>query len=214
MEDPQVDQAELVTWARHEAARLKAIARGTTVGSVTDIAPAVDFLRRYAPGSRFYEDAAEAANRWDIYDTLTGVANLLDLWGDFVISGLDSQRPFVRQARDEAATDLMEQVRVLIEDPGVHPAASAMLAGAALEEALRGLVEQHSAPVKGRPGLQSYAEALKAAEVIDRQTVKDVVSVAGVRNDAAHGDFEAVTVGRVEVMEQQVNLMLRQFGSD
>lgn len=110
-----------------------------------------------------------------------------------------------------AATDLMEQVQVLLDDEAVHQAAPTVLAGAALEEVLRELVEANDIAVDGRPGLTTYAQALYREGRIDRGTLKDVVSIAEVRNDAAHGRFEKVSLDRARVLVGQVNELLSQL---
>ena len=38
--------------------------------------------------------------------------------------------------------------------------------------------------------------------------MKDVEQMAGIRNEAAHGDFDALSRERAGLMEQQVNLFL------
>jgi hypothetical protein len=83
------------------------------------------------------------------------------------------------------------------------------LAGAALEELLRSLVITHSATVVGRRGLQAYSEALRPAGVLTPQDVKDVTSWAGLRNSAAHGEFDDLSLERAHVMAEGVNLFMR-----
>jgi hypothetical protein len=81
----------------------------------------------------------------------------------------------------------MEQVEILLSDRDVHPVAPIVIAGAALEERLRALVLQHGCTPSGR-GIDAYGAALKAAEVVDGQEVKQVTAWAGLRNRAAHGE--------------------------
>jgi hypothetical protein len=116
------------------------------------------------------------------------------------------------RARIEASTDLMEQVQQLLDDRGVHPAAPIMLAGAALEEFLRSLVITHGATVEGRAGLQAYGQALAKAGVLSQQDVKNVIAWAGLRNQAAHGEFEDLARANAVLMAQGVNLFLQQKG--
>jgi len=154
------------------------------------------------PGATiFYQRAQQVAAT--TADHLDYVAHALRGWATFTDAGLASAKPFEVAARIEAAADLMEQVHQLLDDRSVVPAAPAVLAGAALEEVLRGLVARSGAPVKGKAGLQSYAEALKVKGLIDKAAVMDVISIAASRNKAAHGDFEDVTAERVRLMADQ-----------
>ncbi len=118
------------------------------------------------------------------------------------------QAPFDVRARVSAATDLMEQVQRLLDDPGVLAAAPVVLAGAALEKALRGLSIQHTAPVD-RPGLSSYAQAPKKAGVLSAAETKDVIAWAGQRNEAAHGEFGDLSRPRAQIMGDGTNLFLQ-----
>lgn len=50
--------------------------------------------------------------------------------------------------------------------------------------------------------------ALRSADPISRQEMKDVEQMAGLRNSAAHGDFDEISRERAGLMEQQVNYLL------
>src|SRR5439155_5035765 len=130
-------------------------------------------------------------------------------WADFAELGLTDARPFEALARVEAATDLMEQVQRLLDDKDVHPAAPVVLAGAALEEALRSLVVGSAVQPTGKPGLASYAAALRQGAVIDKQDEKDITAWAGQRNEAAHGEFEKLSRERAQIMVDGLNLFMR-----
>ncbi len=107
-----------------------------------------------------------------------------------------------------ASTDLLEQVRALNADKGVVPAAPIVLAGVALEIALRSAVEELGLTVEGRPSIDAYAKALRQADVLNKQGIKEVTQMAGLRNDAAHGHHEMLSRKGATLMEQQVNLFL------
>lgn len=114
-------------------------------------------------------------------------------------------------ARAASSTDLLEQVRRLNSDKAVAPAAPIMLAGAALEMALRSALNELSLTATGQPSIGSYAEALRKAGVLNTQDIKDVTQMAGLRNDAAHGEHEFLSRERAGLMEQQVNLFLNRL---
>lgn len=116
-------------------------------------------------------------------------------------------------ARITASTDLMEQAENLIAERGVHVAAPIVLAGAALEEVLRDLVEGRNLGIKGKPGLTSYGQALRTADVLGPNDVKEITSLAGIRNEAAHGNFEDLTPERAQLFLDRVNLMLQKLTS-
>lgn len=110
--------------------------------------------------------------------------------------------------RAVASTDLMEQVRALVKDTAVHPAAPIVLAGAALETALRGAVDEADLTLVGNGSLTAYGKALRSADLITKQEMKDIEQMSGLRNAAAHGDFDGIRQAHASLMEQQVNLFL------
>jgi len=138
------------------------------------------------------------------------IADIIIEW----IAGVDSGqvKPRIAEtlgARAVASTDLMEQVRVLNSDQNVTPAAPIVLAGAALEIALRSAVDELGLSVSGQPGITAYARELRSADVLGKQEMKDVEQMAGVRNQAAHGELDTLSPERAGLMEQQVNLFLQ-----
>jgi len=89
------------------------------------------------------------------------------------------------------STDIMEQVRALNADRSVHSAAPIVLAGGALETALRAAIEENGLVLKDWASISAYANLLYKNNVLTKQDLKDVTQMAGMRNDAAHGDFDA-----------------------
>lgn len=137
------------------------------------------------------------------------VGQTLSLWADLVASEVvEIAGAGAAEVRSVASTDVMGQVRVLMSDSKVHPAAPIVLAGAALETALRGAVEERGLEQEGRGGISAYGTALRAGNLISKQDMKDVEQMTGLRNAAAHGDFEELSRERAGLMEQQVNLFL------
>lgn len=182
--------------------------------ATAETAGAREFLRLHAGGTELYRSAEAmlADNKQSAGAFCVSVAELLEQWMAGSASGLLQGQPYEVRSRVDAATDLMEQVDSLLSDSKVHPAAPIMLAGAALEEVLRSLWEKAGRPslAGGRPSMDAYAEALVKSQVLDRQDVKDVKSMAGRRNEAAHGEFEKIDDARVaRGMVDQVNLFLQ-----
>jgi hypothetical protein len=107
----------------------------------------------------------------------------------------------------------MEQVRALADDKGVHPAAPIVLAGAALEVALRSAIDELQLTLTERPSITAYARRLRQENMLSAQDVKDVEQMAGVRNSAAHGQFDELSRERAGLMEQQVNFFLTRLST-
>ncbi len=210
-----------LAWARAEADRLRQLSRDMTVvgepayprlatSAKPRVAAALDFLRRNDGGAEFYRlaDEGDASKLADQY--LLDVADVLDQYVAALECGMASGLPYEVRARVDAATDLMEQVALLLNDRDVHPAAPIVLAGAALEAALRSLWEQAgNPPLAGKPGINAYATALQTAGTLDRQDVKDVLAWSGLRNDAAHGHFDALDAARARLMADGINLFMQ-----
>lgn len=148
-------------------------------------------------------------NRWN---RVRALADVLRGWAEQVEAGITVPRTVEAQgARAVAATDLMQQVRALNEDTSVHPAAPIVLAGAALEVALRSAVDEVGLVLNERPSISAYTRGLRADGLLTAQDVKDVGQMGGIRNAAAHGDFEELSRERSGLLEQQVNLFLRRL---
>jgi hypothetical protein len=79
-----------------------------------------------------------------------------------------------RGGRLAAATELTEQVQRLLDAETVTVVAPIVIAGAALEEVLRDLVELTDASIPGAPGLTSYAQGLKTAGYFSGDDVKEL----------------------------------------
>jgi hypothetical protein len=206
-----------VDWAESEADRLASLATSSELSQVRaplarhEAAAALEFLRRQGSNSQFYLIAAEAFGSGRLAPSaFKTTASVLRSWAAFVRTGLGPVATFAVRARVEAATDLMEQVQRLLEDRAMHAAAPVMLAGAALEELLRAEVEATGVAVKGKPGLNSYAQALQSHGSLTSQDVKDITAWAGQRNAAAHGQFDLLSRERAALMADGVNLFMRQ----
>jgi hypothetical protein len=111
--------------------------------------------------------------------------------------------------RVDAATDLTEQVQLLLDEPEVHPAAPVVLAGAALEEFLRSRVVATGTTISGTPGIDTYASALQAAGDLSSTELNAITAWAGQRNEAAHGRFENLSKQRAQIMVDGINLFMQ-----
>ncbi len=180
----------------------------TEEGAEAEVA---EFLRAFAgPKSEFYFSAAKGA-AYRGYDKLV---SLLEAFRDYVSAGLLEAVSPERQAQLDVVNDLMEQSAMLLDSKEVHPGAAAMLIGATLEEFLRTWVNQLGLSLAGRkPSIQAYTDILRDAGHVGKQDVKDLTAWAGLRNHAAHGEWDQVNNReRIRVMLDGVNLFLRQTG--
>jgi len=191
----RIELEELISFARHEAERLAGRIPG--VGAV---APGIEFLRVYAgTDSSFYAATPEIAT--DATYTLSNaaaeasnsLAELLRQWADYAETGLATAQPFALAARIEAADDLTEQAATLLKDSACPPAVSVMLAGAALEEILRGIHSAKCTETIAKPSIVAYGDSLKKAKVLETGDTKTLIALADTRNDAAHGHFDKIS---------------------
>ena len=178
---------------------------------------ALDFLERFAgTDSRWAESAHDVFNSHGENQSMESgaraVGDVLEEWIRMVRSGqLKPRRVESFSVRAASSTDLLKQVQALNSDTTVVPAAPIVLAGAALEIALRSAVEELGLAVPTRPSIDAYAKELRRADVLNKQDLKDVTQMAGLRNDAAHGEHDLLSRERAGLMEQQVNLFLNRL---
>jgi hypothetical protein len=211
-----MEKDEIVAQARALAKRLESYAPESRPenpnGSVAHAARAqvVEFFRQYTGRESSFTQAAEAANGYNAYLVRTLVATL-DSFVEYVGAGLAYGISAERKAQIDVVSDFLGQAEAMLANSAFHPAAAAVLVGASLEEFLRTWVEDEKLPFPARPSLDSLAGALRTADLISKQDVKDIVSWTGLRNDAAHGQWDKVGDGeRVRLMLAGVNLFLRQ----
>jgi hypothetical protein len=197
------------SWWAADSPEAKAIIHGRA-------AAALEFLRQYAgPESHWLVQGIESyTGKVRFRDGVSGcraLSGILLSWVDQVEAGVTEIMGARTWAETAAAsTDLMTQVRRLMEDRQAHPAAAIVLSGAALEMGLRGAMEAKALQLDPgqRASIAAYKAALQRAGFLSKQLGKDIDQVAGLRNDAAHGQLEALSRERAGLMEQQTNLLL------
>lgn len=178
-------------------------------------AEVVEFLRLYGGPKNSFVTAAETPTGGYEHTRLRTVRDVLAGFRSFVEAGLHNAISPVRRAELDVVSDFLGQAQALLLDPKVHPAAPAVLIGASLEEFLRTWAEAVPLSIGSRkPGLQAYCDVLRDADLLTKQDVKDITSWAGVRNDAAHGNWAAVNdPERVRLVLEGVNLFMRKYGA-
>ena len=104
----------------------------------------------------------------------------------------------------------------LIKNRKIHPAAPIVIIGSALEEFLRNWAEDENLIADtSKASIDAYAKLLKEKELLTKQDIKDITSWAGIRNDAAHGNWEDVNDKKtVKLMLEGVNHFMRKNSPD
>jgi len=177
---------------------------------------ASEFLRMYAgPNSSFLEMLkkyeAHARNNSEHADEI--MLEILNSFCDYVEAGLLQEISPERQAQLDVVSDYLEMASTLLENKSVHPAAPAVLIGATLEEFLRTWIEAKSLSLGARkPGIETYSQVLREANLITKQDGKDITSWAGIRNHSAHGEWDEVSDrSRISLMLDGINLFMRKY---
>jgi hypothetical protein len=207
-----MDVTELIKEARSLQDRIKRYGRETDEGDLGEAAQAqvCEFLRTYAGPKSAFLKRAETARGYGGY-RVTTLDAILSSYVEYLSAGLATGVSPERRAQLEVVSDYLGQAHSLLDD-GHHPAAAAMLIGASLEEFLRTWVEAEQLSIgNAKPGIDAYMKSLRTAELITKQDVKDITSWAGMRNHAAHGEWDDVSDrNRVRLMMEGVNLFMRQ----
>jgi len=178
------------------------------------VSDAVEFLRVYAgEKSSFYRRLSKIdASRFINSIILDNVKGALQAFINHIENDITEGISLERKIQVETVSDFLEQANVLLNTSNIHPGAPAMIIGAALEEFLRNWSEEIDAKLAGKPSIDNYAKALRDADLINKQDYKDITSWGGLRNEAAHGNWEAVNDrNRVSIMLEGVNLFMRKY---
>lgn len=176
-----------------------------------------EFLRLYAgENSEFYkrfESFSTNLVRNETSRVVAEVREILFAFIRFIENGLNNGNTIKREAQIEVVSDFLAQAEILIKLPDVHPAAPTVLIGASLEEYLRNWIDEAGFEIGTRkPGMESYSAILRENELISRQDTKDITSWAGLRNHAAHGEWDEVKdKQRITIMLEGVNLFMRKY---
>ncbi len=141
------------------------------------------------------------------------LASVIRNFQEYVRDGYSNEFSPVDVAQINVISDFMEQARLLLADRRMHPASSCIIVGAALENFLRNWVERKSIKIGNRkPSINTFAEALLEGNEITKQDMKDLVAWGGLRNEAAHGNWEALSdKTRAKIMAEGVNLFMRKY---
>jgi len=173
-----------------------------------------DFLISFAGKSSPFLSQIESGLPNDRSKAGQYLAEILKAYIAHLESGLIRGLSPKRQAEIDVTSDFLDQAQGLLKSNKVHPAAPAVLIGAALEEFLRNWVEDVGLSLGNKkPGLDAYSSSLREAELVTKQDAKDIAAWAGIRNHAAHGEWEELGgAERIRLMLDGVNLFMRKYG--
>ncbi len=183
-------------------------------GLLAALAEAKEFLKNYAgEKSSFYQQLLDINPLEPRIRLQPQIAAALQAFIEYIKNGLNQGLSIERKAQIEAVSDFLNQANTLLNNTKVHPAAPTVIIGAALEEFLRNWIEDEGLSIgTEKPGIDTYAKALKIEDLIDKQDIKDITSWAGLRNHAAHGEWEKVeNRDRISNMMEGVNLFMRKY---
>lgn len=178
------------------------------------LAEASEFLRIYAgEKSSFYNQLKEIKQSWDDDYIIKFTRETLNAFIRFYDSGLADGISIERRAQIDVVSDFLEQSDKLLNTNNIHPAAPCVLIGASLEEFLRNWIEEQNLNIgQYKASIDTYIKILKEVDLITKQDFKDITAWAGLRNHAAHGEWEEVSDKQtISLMLQGVNLFMRKY---
>lgn len=104
---------------------------------------------------------------------------------------------------------MLLQSKMLLSDGGHHPAVPALVAAATLERTMREMVTALGITVNKRdPSLSTYGSILRAEQMLSIGQLRTVERILSIRNDAAHGYFEAVLRPDAEWLVAQAGALI------
>lgn len=179
------------------------------------LSEALEFLRVYAgEKSSFFKQLSKIDQSWFDENIKEYVIGSLEAFMRYAENDLLEGISIERKAQIDVVSDFLDQANTLLNSKEVHPAAPTVIIGAVLEEFLRNWIEEAGLSFGGKkPSLDSYAKVLRKEDLITKQDVKDITSWSGLRNYAAHGEWEEVKdKNRISIMLEGVNLFMRKYG--
>ena len=205
-----METEEVISQAKDLLVRIRRYDASSSFPGSAAKAQVCEFLRNYAvPRSSFLRES-ESIQGIDSY-VISTLSAIVESFIEYLQSGLATGVSPARQAQLDVVSDFLGQSLSLLENQRYHPASAAILIGACLEEFLRTRVEAESLSIgNSKPGIDAYSKALRSSDMLSKQDVKDITSWAGIRNHAAHGEWEQVSDrNRVRLMLEGVNLFMR-----
>ena len=114
---------------------------------------------------------------------------------DFVAGRMQNFRELVHA---DLFSDFLDMAEYFLEEG--YKDSAAVMAGGVLEEHLRKLATKQGIVLPPKPKLDVMNTDLKKAGAYGKNEQKQVTAWAGIRNDAAHGNYANYTVEEIRVM--------------
>jgi hypothetical protein len=150
-------------------------------------------IRRLAPPGSAYLDQMESV----LKNTLKSISRSRDEEVEILLRGILSAlrgdydagrlQSFEELIHADLFSDFLEMAEYFLQEGYKDPAA--VMAGGVLEEHLRKLCAKHGVTVPTKPKLDSMNSDLAKAGAYNKNDQKQVTAWAGLRNDAAHGNY-------------------------
>ncbi len=161
-------------------------------------------IRRLAPPGSAYLEQMESV----LKNTLKSISRSRDeevefrlrgilsaLRGDFEAGRLQSFQELIHA---DLFSDFLEMAEYFMQEGYKDPAA--VIAGGVLEEHLRKLCGKHGVTISSKPKLETMNSDLAKTGAYNKNDQKQVTAWAGLRNDAAHGNYKNYGDGEVKLM--------------
>lgn len=177
---------------------------------------AIEFLKKIVKSESYFLTALHIIINMSSYNNkLSDLHKILNSFKEYVNDDLLKNISLEREIQIETVSDYLEQAEKLLNSKNFHPASAAVIIGASLEEFLRNWLEELNEDMTElKLSLDSYSKQLRKRELISKQDLKDITSWAGIRNDAAHGNWDSVSDrNRIKLMLEGVNLFMRKYSS-
>jgi hypothetical protein len=204
--------ATMVSEGRDEYGREYATSHGPFETYRTKVLNLIAYLGRSPQLTGFADEIRKMDSTPSQMDRLFGLVRGLS--DDYHEGFLDS---ILRRAEAEVAADYLGQAEQLLvegQSGKFDHVPAAVLLGAVLEKALRTLCGRQSPPLplvdpSGRPKMiNGLIDDLKKADALHELKAKQLRLWAGIRNAAAHGDFDAFKKADVEAMRLGIQSFL------
>jgi len=167
-----------------------------------------EFYKALSEANKNHSTDSENKKAWTAKEVLKSIKDYLAL--NLVLFTSEKYN-----IRIDIISDFMNQAVNLANDKKFHPAASAILMGASLEEYLKELAEKQEINLDGiKMTIDPISKKLYEENIINKQDLKDITSWAGIRNDATHGNFDEVN-DRKRILNaiEGVNLFMRKYNN-
>jgi hypothetical protein len=155
-------------------------------------------LERLAPPHAAYKPDLKDP---DITTQIRALAGVLGaLRSDYQSDRLQTIRELVQS---DVFSDFLEMAEYLLKDEGLKDPA-AIIAGSVLEQHLRSLCAKHGITLPPRPKLDTMNAELARKGAYGKNDQKLATARAGIRNDAAHGNYSAYGKDQLVLMVQGI----------